>query len=62
MIMDAEVVGVSTLKESERILDYALFIDRGNKLNLKNVHFADEALYIAKAEGKNELVKYENYS
>jgi len=42
MIMDAEVVGVSTLNESERILDYALFIDRGNKLNLKNVHVEDE--------------------
>ncbi|MBE6060382.1 MAG: diguanylate cyclase [Clostridium sulfidigenes] len=42
MIIDAEVVGVSTLKESEGILDYALFIDRGNKLNLKNVHIEDE--------------------
>ena len=26
------------------------------------INFADEALYIAKAEGKNKLVKYENYS
>ncbi|WP_346929412.1 GGDEF domain-containing protein [Clostridium sp.] len=42
MIIDAEVVGVSILKESERILDYALFIDRGNNLNLKNVHVEDE--------------------
>jgi len=42
MIIDAEVVGVSTFKESESILDYALFIDRGNKLNLKNIHVEDE--------------------
>lgn len=42
MIIDAEVVGVSTFKESEGVLDYALFIDRGNKLNLKNIHVEDE--------------------
>ena len=45
MIMNADVVGISTIKESDGILDYALFIDRGNKLHLKNVHVEDEASF-----------------
>jgi diguanylate cyclase (GGDEF)-like protein len=45
MIMDADIVGVSTLKESEKVLDHALFMDRGNKLYLKNVHVEDETSF-----------------
>ncbi len=45
MIMDADIVGVSTFKESEQVLDHALFMDRGNKLYLKNVHVEDETSF-----------------
>jgi len=45
MIVDADIVGVSTFKESEQVLDHALFMDRGNKLYLKNVHVEDETSF-----------------
>ncbi|MEG0308567.1 MAG: sensor domain-containing diguanylate cyclase [Clostridium sp.] len=39
-----------------------IFISEGKEKNIENcIKYADEALYIAKAEGKNRIVKYENY-
>lgn len=45
MIMKADIVGISTFKESDKVLDYALFIDRGKRLYSQNVHVDDETSF-----------------
>ncbi|MEG1255744.1 GGDEF domain-containing protein [Clostridium sp.] len=42
MIMKVDVVGIAKLNESEELLEYALFIDKGNRIALKNVSIHDE--------------------